>query len=115
QRAPASAASVPPSDAKTMFPLMLDVTALPIFVIGGGGVAGRVIALDEHGAAHVHVFSENPTPDLTGVSGARLQQRWPASEDFASLRPRLVFISDVDDETAARFRGLAQAVGALVH
>lgn len=98
-----------------MFPLMLDITALPIIVIGGAGVLARITALDEHGAKDVRVFATDPTPDLIVAAGGRLERRWPDANDFLALRPRLVFVADVDDAVAANFYAQAHAAGALVH
>jgi precorrin-2 dehydrogenase/sirohydrochlorin ferrochelatase len=98
-----------------MFPLVLNVTALPVFAIGGAGVASRVATLDEYGARNVHVFAPDAPSDVAAVAGARLQARWPEEADFAAHRPQLVFIADVDDGFAAALRTRAKAVGALVH
>ena len=116
--APGSAASdmpTTPSDVVRMFPLMLNVTTIPIIAAGGDGVASRVIALDEHGATNVHVFSEAPTPELMAAAGPRLHRRWPTEADFARIRPKLVFVADVDDAFAASLGKLGRSVGAFVH
>ncbi len=109
---PASPAA---ADGKLMFPVMLDVTAVPIMVIGGAGILPRVTALDQHGATGIHIFSPSPTTELKAAAGARLQAHWPDQPDFARIRPKLVFIDDVDDVLAAALRGFARDVGALVH
>jgi precorrin-2 dehydrogenase/sirohydrochlorin ferrochelatase len=98
-----------------MFPLVLDVTALPVFAIGGVSLTSRVATLDEHGARNVHVFSPAAPADLAAVAGPRLQGRWPEDADFAAHHPHLVFIADVDDGFAAALRARAKAAGALVH
>lgn len=98
-----------------MFPLVLDVTTMPIFAVGGSSMASRIAAFDEHGAKHLHVFSPSPPADVASVAGARLLPRWPEDTDFVLLRPKLVFIADVDDDFAAVLRERAKAVGALVH
>jgi precorrin-2 dehydrogenase/sirohydrochlorin ferrochelatase len=103
-----------PVSTPLMFPLMLNITAVPIMVIGGG-VAYRVTALEEYGATVLHVFSAAPTSELMAVAGERLVSRWPTEEDFAALQPRLVFVSDVTDDLAAGWYAMAKAVGALVH
>lgn len=100
---------------KAMFPLMLDVTAIPIMVVGGASAAARVTVLREHGATDIHVFAETPVFELVETAGERLQSRWPEQSDFSNLRPKLVFISDVDDGFAAALHGYARAAGALVH
>ena len=98
-----------------MFALMLDVTALPVMLIGGASLPGRLQALDDHGATDTHVFAPEPADDLTALAGARLTPRWPEAADFARIKPRLAFISDMDDARAAVFRGQAKDTGALVH
>ncbi len=98
-----------------MFPLMLDITAIPIMVIGGAGVLHRIAALDEYTATVVHVFAETATPELIAAAGPRLQNRWPDQADFVRIRPKLVFIADVDDAFAAALRALGHDAGALIH
>src|SRR4051812_40501467 len=82
-----------------MFPLMLNVTGLPVMFVGDN-IADRVETLREYGASDVHVF---PLAALPGMS------------DFDRIMPRLVFIADADDDTASALRDLAHAVGAFVH
>jgi precorrin-2 dehydrogenase/sirohydrochlorin ferrochelatase len=83
-----------------MYPLMLNVTGLTIFVIGSDGAADdRVAALVDHGAQHVLRFADQlPTP-----------------EDFAAHAPRLVFLTNTPAEARAEIHRLAKAHGALVH
>jgi precorrin-2 dehydrogenase / sirohydrochlorin ferrochelatase len=102
-------------DVKPMFPLMLDVTTVPIMVIGRAGVLSRVKTLDEYGATAVHIFTDEPAPELIAAGAARLHSRWPNQSDFTRIAPKLVFIADVDDDFAAALRGLGRGVGALVH
>jgi len=104
-----------PPAVKTMFPLMLDITGIPILVVGGAHAAARVTALQEHGAFDIHVFAEAPTPELIAAAGERLHSRLPDENDFSSLRAKLVFIADIDDALAATLHGYAHAAGALVH
>lgn len=82
-----------------MFPLMLNVTGVPVMLVGDN-IADRVETLQEYGAADLHVF---PLATLPGMS------------DFDRIKPRLVFIADADDDTASALRDLAHAVGAFVH
>lgn len=98
-----------------MFPLMLDVTTIPIMVIGGAGVGARVTALDAHRATGVAVFAQAPAPELIAIARGRIESRWPEPSDFTCIRPKLVFVVDVDDALAATFYAEARAVGALVH
>lgn len=94
-----------------MFPLMLDVSALAVLVVGGPGVAGRVSVLAQYGCADLHVFC--PTPD-DSMSG-KIVSRWPEASDFDAIRPRLVFVADVDEERAVMLHSQARIAGALVH
>jgi len=98
-----------------MFPLMLDISNVPIMVIGGDSMVGRIAAFDEHGVSRLHVFTPSPSEELRAVAGSRLQSRAPTAADFSDILPRLVFIADVDDEVAAALRDQATAVGAFVH
>ncbi|MBL8629022.1 MAG: hypothetical protein JNM81_05310 [Rhodospirillaceae bacterium] len=83
-----------------LLPLMLDVTGIPIFVIGNGKSAtARVTLLAEHGADQVHVF----------------EQAWPTAADFQKLRPRLIFVADTPIEVAREVAALARTYGALAH
>lgn len=102
-------------EARAMFPLMLDVSATPVMLIGGTSLPGRLQALDEHGAAAVHVFAPDATAELAALAEGRLARRWPDAADFTAIEPTLVFISDIGDGEAGRFRVLAKAAGALVH
>jgi precorrin-2 dehydrogenase / sirohydrochlorin ferrochelatase len=98
-----------------MFPVMLDITGLPTMLIGGASLAGRLAALDDHGARAVHVFADNPSPDLAQRAGARLTPRLPEESDFALIRPRVVFIADLDEATATLFHDRGRSAGALIH
>jgi precorrin-2 dehydrogenase/sirohydrochlorin ferrochelatase len=103
-------------DPAPMFPLMLDLTGATVMIVGAGfALAPRLEALQQHRTAAVHVFAADPSPEAAALAGDRLVARWPELEDFARLRPRLVFIADVPDADAARWRDMAHAAGALVH
>jgi precorrin-2 dehydrogenase/sirohydrochlorin ferrochelatase len=86
-----------PDDRPAMFPLMLDITRVPIMVVGAA--ASRLDMLREYGATDLHVFETAP----------------PTPDDFARLKPHLVFIADLEDSDAAKLRDAAHAVGAFVH
>ena len=106
---------MPADRVKQMFPMMLDVTMLPIMIIGGPGILERLVALERDGAAELHVFAPAPTPELAAASAGKLLERWPDKSDFSSIRPKLVFIADVADDFASVLRGFARDAGALVH
>ena len=99
-----------------MYPLMLDLSAATVFVVGAGhALAGRLAALTDHATARIHVFAADPSDEARSLAGDRLSARWPDAADFATHRPTLVFIADVADVDAARWADLAHAHGALVH
>ncbi len=98
-----------------MFPLMLDVSAAPVMLIGGASLPGRLQALRDHGATNLHIFGPEASPELADTAGVSLQRRWPEAADFTAVAPILAFISDMDDTQAAAFRALAKEAGALVH
>ena len=104
-----------PDDTPAMLPIMLDVTGTPVMLIGGESLVARLALLDDHGAKAVHVFAVAPSPGLAARAGARLAARWPEASDFERIAPRLVFIADLDEATAAVFHERAQAAGAFVH
>lgn len=109
---PAAAAARVPS----MFPLMLEVTNVPIFLIGSNaGLQPRVDALVAYGARKIHIFTHEMGASLRVPTGAHVREGWPDAAEFASIRPGLVFIADVDDESAAGWRAMAHTVGAFVH
>ena len=87
------------SDPPKMFPLMLNVTGVPVMLVGDN-ISDRIDTLREYGATDIHVF---PLATLPGMS------------DFDRVKPRLVFIADADDDTAAALREMAHAAGAFVH
>ncbi|MBL8645085.1 MAG: hypothetical protein JNK21_14215 [Rhodospirillaceae bacterium] len=99
-----------------LLPLMLDVTDIPIFVVGTGkSAAARIGLLTEHGAGQIHVFAPEAGPDVREAAGARLQARWPTAADFEVHRPRLVFVADTPVETARSVADAAHSFGALAH
>ncbi|MBX7200661.1 MAG: siroheme synthase [Rhodospirillaceae bacterium] len=107
--------NAPPERQPAMFPLMLDVSAAPVMLIGGASLLARLQALGDHGATAVHVFAPDAPAALAALAGDRLARRWPDAADFARIAPALVFISDMPDGEAAAFRVQAKAAHALVH
>ncbi|MBM3514454.1 MAG: hypothetical protein FJX59_12195 [Alphaproteobacteria bacterium] len=96
-----------------MFPIVLDLTSVPMFVVGGGeGAAARVADLVGHGAAPVVWFD----PTSRSAAGAiQAVTRLPVSEDFETYLPRLVFIGDDLIDQAMPIAAMARAAGAFVH
>lgn len=103
-----AAPTLPPQ----MFPIMLDVSAVPILVIGDDeGALGRVRSLQEHGAKAVALFAPGIVPDVPVAHVAR----WPTADDFRLHAPKLVFITIAPDHVLSTVHALARDSGALVH
>ena len=98
-----------------MFPLMLNITNLPIMLVGGGELPSRIAMLEEYAACNIHVFSPTTTDGLNQAAGLKLYNYWPVQEDFKRISPRLVFIMDFEFKRASEIREWAKNVGALVH
>jgi len=83
-----------------MYPIMLNLSGLVVFVIGDDVAADdRVAILAEHGASKISRF--------TNVV--------PSAAEFAKHAPRLVFITNPSGEERVEIHKLAKDVGALVH
>lgn len=97
-----------------MLPLSLDVTALPVVLVGRGEPAlKRLALLDEAGAGTLTVYCDDPADDLAARAGDRLRRRWPTADDLAGAR--LVLVAGLDDGVATELAALARAAGALVN
>lgn len=97
-----------------MFPLMLDVREVPVVLIGAAAsLQPRVDALVSYGATKLNVFLLDGV--LNASSGVRVRRMAPDLAEFATLRPRLVFVTDVSDDEGARYRDMAHTMGAFVH
>jgi precorrin-2 dehydrogenase/sirohydrochlorin ferrochelatase len=83
-----------------MFPIMLNLTELTVFVVGADDAASaRARTLGEHGACKIVRFTD----------------ALPRTEDFAVYGPKLVFVSGLGAKARADVHRLAKAAGALVH
>jgi precorrin-2 dehydrogenase / sirohydrochlorin ferrochelatase len=97
-----------------MFPIVLDLSAARVALVGNGEAALRRLALlDADDARHVAVFADAPLPELVRAAGARLQHRLPGAADLAGVQ--IVFAVDLAPERLAALSATARAVGALVN
>ncbi len=97
-----------------MLPLILDVTQLSIFVIGGGAQAQRRLRLlDEANAQNVTVFCAGEAPEMQALAGQRFQNRWPDDAEIAAAG--LVFAANIDDTHAAHITATARAYKTLIN
>ncbi|HLJ64273.1 MAG TPA: NAD(P)-dependent oxidoreductase [Stellaceae bacterium] len=97
-----------------MLPLTLDLTRIPVLLIGEGEKAlARLRALDEAGAADLRVHSETPSKILAEKAGARLRRHLPSAGEWRAAR--LVFIADEAALPRHRLARQARENGVLVH
>ena len=92
-----------------MFPISLDLSRLPVTLVGNGPQAARRLALlDEDGAENVIVYAPAPTEALARAGDSRLLRRWPTPTEVAQARLLLI----ADDVEAGVIRDLVAAARA---
>jgi precorrin-2 dehydrogenase/sirohydrochlorin ferrochelatase len=97
-----------------MLPIVLDLSRLPVALVGGGAALLRRLAqLDAHGATDLRVFAADPQPDIAAAAGPRLFAALPKPADLVATR--LMFIAGLDPTRAAAIANFARAMGILVH
>lgn len=97
-----------------MLPLALDLSRLPVAVVGRGDIVlKRLRLMDEAGAARVAVHVVDPGPDLAAAAGDRLRPFLPGAVDLAGMR--LVVIAGLDRAEAEAVAKAARDAGALVN
>jgi len=97
-----------------VFPILLDLAALKVLLVGDGeAVEKRLALLDAAGAAHVEIYSSEPSQSLRNAAGARLKGRRP---DSASLQhARLLLVAGLGEAEAILLAGAARQLGVLVN
>lgn len=99
-----------------MLPLMLNITKLPVAVIGNGfAAAQRLSILRTSGAGNVTTFATDPEPDVVARAGDDLQRRLPLEMDFQNTRYGVVYVCDIDESDSLLIIDWAHAVGAFVN
>jgi len=98
-----------------MFPIVLDLSILPVILVGTGPQAARRLALlDEDHARSVTVCAPAPAEALARAAGPRLLRRWPTPAEVASAK--LLLIADgVEAGVLADLVAVARAAGTLVN
>jgi len=98
-----------------MFPVNLDLSHLPVALVGNGPRAARRLALlDADGAENVTVYAPSPDHDLARKAGGRLQRRWPTPTEAAQAR-LLLIADDVERGVLRDLVATARAGGVLVN
>lgn len=98
-----------------MFPITLDLSTVPLILVGNGPrTLRRLSLLDEDRAAHVTVSAPAACEALVHIAGARLIRRWPTPAEIASAK--LLLIADgVEASALADLVAAARAAGTLVN
>jgi precorrin-2 dehydrogenase / sirohydrochlorin ferrochelatase len=98
-----------------MFPIVLDLSTLPVILAGNGPQAARRLALlDEDGAPSVLVCAPAPSVALAAAAGKRLLRRWPTRAEVAGAK--LLLIADGLEASALHdLVAVARAAGTLVN
>jgi len=98
-----------------MYPVNLDLTHLPVALVGSGPRTERRLALlDADGAENVRVYGPAAGDSLARAAGGRLRRRWPTPAEMAEAR--LLLIADGVEASALRdLVATARAGGTLVN
>ena len=98
-----------------MFPIALDLSILPVILVGNGPQAARRLALlDEDRARSVTAYAPAPSEALVRAAGPRLLRRWPTPAEVAAAK--LLLIADgVEAGALADLVAVARAAGTLVN
>jgi precorrin-2 dehydrogenase len=98
-----------------MFPIMLDLSIVPVVLVGNGAQALRRLALlDEDRARFVTVCAPAVSDALAEAAGTRLRRRWPTPAEIASAK--LLLIADgAEPGAVADMVAVARAAGTLVN
>jgi precorrin-2 dehydrogenase/sirohydrochlorin ferrochelatase len=97
-----------------MFPIVLDVSALRVALVGDGAAAlKRLELLDAAGAADLEVYSAAPDAAFRERAGARLKGDRPS--DAALQAAGIVLIAGLEDIETAAIAKRAREAGKLVN
>jgi precorrin-2 dehydrogenase/sirohydrochlorin ferrochelatase len=76
-----------------MFPIVLDLSRMPVILAGNGPQAARrLMLLDQGRAGRVTVCAPAPGDALASAAGSRLVRRWPTADEIACAK--LLLIAD---------------------
>ncbi|MCF4167098.1 siroheme synthase [Zavarzinia compransoris] len=97
-----------------MLPIALDLSRLPVAVVGRGEIMlKRLRLIDEAGAVRVAVHVLDAGPALAAAAGDRLRPFLPGAADLAGVR--LVVIAGLDRVEAESVARTAREAGALIN
>ena len=94
-----------------MFPIMLDLSSLPVLLVGNGPQAARRLGLLDEDLAHcVTVYAPAPSEALAKAAGTRLARRLLGLAAVADSQPPPVAVAQVQGE-ARRHLGRTPLAG----
>ena len=97
-----------------MYPIVLDLKKVSVMLVGNGPAAAQRLAqLDEDGAEHVRVFSDNPVEELVERAAHRLIRRHPFPNEFATTQ--IAMIVDIEEGKASHLATIARAFNVIVN
>lgn len=99
-----------------MLPLMLNVSDLPVAVIGNGfSAALRLETLQSSGASNITTFATDPEPRVVELAGEGLLLRWPTQSDIETHRYGVVYVCDIDEQDTTNIVDWAHRIGSFVN
>ncbi len=99
-----------------MLPLMLNVSARPVAVIGNGfSAALRLKTLQASGAGNIFTYATAPEQEVLDIAGGSLLKRLPTDQDFKTERFGLVYVCDIPEPETLEMVKSAHAIGAFVN
>lgn len=98
-----------------MYPIVLDLAALKVVLVGDGeAVLKRLALLDASGdASRVGIYSASPSASLRERAGERLLGERPTSEALKAAQ--LVFIAGLSEAESAAIAQVAREAGRLIN
>lgn len=97
-----------------MFPVALDLSHLPVAVIGNTDPAAkRVAQLIVAGASDLVVYADAPCEAMVEAAGERLVRRLPSAAALSGVR--VLFLVDLTRETADYYCDAARSQGILLN
>ena len=98
----------------TMFPIALDLTVIPVLLVGDAWfLLKRLAYLDEANAKRVQVFCVEPSEEFRHVAGVRLVERLPEEEDVKAAT--LVLVAGMQREQSEQINNWARSLGKLIN
>jgi precorrin-2 dehydrogenase len=96
-----------------MFPILVDVRAVNVALVGNGEAALRRLQLLDADHARVAVYAPTPLVALAAAAGDRIIRRLPTADELCQFQ--LLFIANLPKADAGNLASLAREAGILVN